>query len=337
MNPFLLVVPALIYLVVLCFVPDIIMLAFSVFEYREGVIYPGFTLAHYAAFLTDSFYLAGNVIYLDPMGPGSPVKVDPADLKQPGFDKIDFSKLKTSFGGGMATQKSVAEKWLAVTGCALSEGYGLSETSPSATCNPVDSTAYSGNIGLPMPNTELKLLDDDGNEVPMGTPGEIAIKGPQVMAGYWNNPQATAEAFAGGWFHSGDLVRQDQHPERHQPDARIEDDEHAVVTERASLQDPHRAKAADLRAGVVPGAVGRDPHPIAVAVLRLPDREGAVPLVQRDADDGHIDMLGAEGLAIRAPGDPDRESAGLPGREVAPATVRISRRLAVADLRGAAG
>ena len=108
--------------------------------------------------------------------------------------------------GGMAVQSAVAKQWLEKTGCPIVEGYGLSETSPSATCNPVDSTAYSGNIGLPMPNTDLKLLDDDGNEVPLGEPGEIAIKGPQVMAGYWQRPDETAKVMtADGYFRSGDV------------------------------------------------------------------------------------------------------------------------------------
>ncbi|HEV7915688.1 MAG TPA: AMP-binding protein, partial [Albitalea sp.] len=100
------------------------------------------------------------------------------------FNTVDWSGLVISVGGGMAVQSATAKLWLEKTGCPIVEGYGLSETSPSASCNPVDSTAYSGNIGLPMPNTELQLLDDDGNEVPLGTPGEIAIRGPQVMAGY---------------------------------------------------------------------------------------------------------------------------------------------------------
>jgi len=103
-------------------------------------------------------------------------------------------------------QSATAKLWLDKTGCPIVEGYGLSETSPSATCNPVDSTSYSGNIGLPMPNTELKLLDDDGREVPMGTPGEIAIKGPQVMAGYWQRPDETAKVMTDdGFFRSGDI------------------------------------------------------------------------------------------------------------------------------------
>ncbi len=122
------------------------------------------------------------------------------------FGKVDWSHLKISVGGGMAVQSATARLWLEKTGCPIVEGYGLSETSPSATCNPVDSVAYSGNIGLPMPGTELKLLDDDGQEVPTGTPGEIAIKGPQVMAGYWQRPDETAKVMtADGFFRSGDI------------------------------------------------------------------------------------------------------------------------------------
>ena len=127
-------------------------------------------------------------------------------LNSPGFDKLDFSKLKTSFGGGMATQKAVAEKWLKVTGCPLSEGYGLSETSPSLTCNPADTDRFSGTIGLPMPSTWLSIRDDDGNELPLGEAGEICAKGPQVMAGYWNRPDETAKVMTSdGYFRTGDI------------------------------------------------------------------------------------------------------------------------------------
>jgi long-chain acyl-CoA synthetase len=127
-------------------------------------------------------------------------------LNTPGFDKVDFSKLKVSNGGGMATQKPVAEKWLAVTGCTLSEGYGLSETSPTLTCNPATIDKFSGSIGLPVPSTYLSIRDDDGNEVPLGQPGEICAKGPQVMAGYWNRPEETAKAMTSdGYFRTGDI------------------------------------------------------------------------------------------------------------------------------------
>ena len=122
------------------------------------------------------------------------------------FGTVDWSHLRISVGGGMAVRSATAKIWLEKTGCPIVEGYGLSETSPSATCNPVDSTAYSGNIGLPMPNTELTLLDDDGREVPVGQPGEIAIRGPQVMAGYWQRPDETAKVMtADGYFRTGDV------------------------------------------------------------------------------------------------------------------------------------
>jgi len=129
-----------------------------------------------------------------------------AMANHPDFGTVDWSGLVISVGGGMAVQSATAKLWLEKTGCPIVEGYGLSETSPSATCNPVDSAAYSGNIGLPMPNTELQLLDDDGAEVPMGTPGEIAIRGPQVMAGYWQRPDETEKVMtADGFFRSGDI------------------------------------------------------------------------------------------------------------------------------------
>jgi long-chain acyl-CoA synthetase len=127
-------------------------------------------------------------------------------LHTPGFDKVDFSMLKTSFGGGMAVQKPVADKWLQVTGCPLSEGYGLSETSPTLTCNPADTDAFSGSIGLPVPSTYISIRDDDNNEVPLGQPGEICAKGPQVMAGYWNRPEETAKVMTpDGYFRTGDI------------------------------------------------------------------------------------------------------------------------------------
>jgi long-chain acyl-CoA synthetase len=134
-----------------------------------------------------------------------------AMVNHPDFSSVDWSSLRISVGGGMAVQSATAKQWLEKTGCPIVEGYGLSETSPSATCNPVDSTAYSGNIGLPMPGTELALLDDDGNEVPPGQPGEIAIRGAQVMAGYWQRPDETAKVMtADGFFRSGDIGTVDE-------------------------------------------------------------------------------------------------------------------------------
>jgi long-chain acyl-CoA synthetase len=111
----------------------------------------------------------------------------------------------------MAVQKAVAEKWLKLTGCPICEGYGLSETSPSTTCNPTDTDAFSGTIGLPLPSTEILILDDEGKPVPLGMPGEIAIRGPQVMAGYWGRPEDTAAAMTeDGFFKSGDIGIMDE-------------------------------------------------------------------------------------------------------------------------------
>ena len=127
-------------------------------------------------------------------------------VNAPGFDQVDFSKLKVSIGGGMAVQKIVAERWLKATGCALLEGYGLSETSPTLTCNPADSDRFSGSIGLPLPSTYLSIRDDDGKEIPLGEAGEICARGPQVMPGYWNRPDETAKVMtADGFFRTGDI------------------------------------------------------------------------------------------------------------------------------------
>ena len=122
------------------------------------------------------------------------------------FAKLDFSGLAISNGGGMAVQEAVAKKWLAVTGCPIVEGYGLSETSAGVTCNPTDSEVYTGTIGLPLPNVEIQILDDKGLELPLGEAGEIAIKGPQVMRDYWQQPAETAKAMTqDGFFKSGDI------------------------------------------------------------------------------------------------------------------------------------
>ena len=124
----------------------------------------------------------------------------------PDFGTVNWRNLKVSVGGGMAVQGAVAKLWLEKTGCPICEGYGLSETSPTVSCNPVTATEYTGTIGVPLPSTFLKLLDDDGLEVPLGQPGEIAIKGPQVMAGYWQRPDETAKVMTpDGFFKTGDI------------------------------------------------------------------------------------------------------------------------------------
>jgi len=127
-------------------------------------------------------------------------------LNNADFAKLDFSSYKVCNGGGMALQRNVAERWLKLTGCPLIEGYGMSETSPVVTGNRVDITEFTGTIGLPFPSTEVAILNDDGVEVPLGEPGEIAVRGPQVMAGYWNRPDETAKVMTpDGFFKSGDV------------------------------------------------------------------------------------------------------------------------------------
>ncbi|MDP5007491.1 MAG: AMP-binding protein, partial [Glaciimonas sp.] len=132
-------------------------------------------------------------------------------LNHPDFAKLDFSGYRVCVGGGMAVQKVVADKWLEVVGCPIIEGYGLSETSPIASANPITITKATGTIGLPLPSTELVILDDDGHPVALGQSGEIAIRGPQVMMGYWMRPDETAKVMtADGFFKSGDIGIMDE-------------------------------------------------------------------------------------------------------------------------------
>jgi long-chain acyl-CoA synthetase len=132
-------------------------------------------------------------------------------LKNPTFASLDFSHLKLTVGGGMAVQHAVAEKWQQVTGNVLLEGYGLTETSPCVAVNPCNSTSYSGNIGFPLPSTEIRILNEHDQEVAIGEKGELAIKGPQVMKGYWRQPEETKAAFdQNGWFLTGDLGAMDE-------------------------------------------------------------------------------------------------------------------------------
>jgi len=131
-------------------------------------------------------------------------------LHQEDFRSLDFSGLKIAVGGGMAVQKATAEKWMKVTGTPLAEGYGLTETSPVASCNPIDGTERNGTIGVPLPNTEMCIMDDEGNVLEVGKRGEVCIKGPQVMKGYWNRPEETSDVMNGDWFKSGDIGVMDE-------------------------------------------------------------------------------------------------------------------------------
>jgi len=130
-------------------------------------------------------------------------------LNTPGFAELDFSSLKMSLGGGMAVQRPVAEKWQAVTKTKLMEGYGLTECAPLVTLSPYDLEGYNGSIGLPAPSTDIKLMLENGEEAAKGEPGELWVKGPQVMQGYYNRPDATAECLKDGWFATGDIATYD--------------------------------------------------------------------------------------------------------------------------------
>src|SRR5688572_9147101 len=132
-------------------------------------------------------------------------------LNHPDFAKLDFSSVRLAVGGGMAVQKAVADRWRQVTGTPLIEGYGLTETAPSATANPMNIGEFSGSIGVPMPSTEVVLRDDNDRDVPYGQPGEICIRGPQVMAGYWQRPEETAKVLGkDGFLHTGDIGIMDE-------------------------------------------------------------------------------------------------------------------------------
>ncbi|NND92377.1 MAG: AMP-binding protein [Granulosicoccus sp.] len=128
-------------------------------------------------------------------------------MNTPGFDKLDFSRLKLTLGGGMAVQKSVADRWQSITGNTLIEAYGLTETSPAACINPMDLPGYNDSIGLPLPSTDASIRDPDNNPVPAGETGELCLRGPQVMKGYWNRPEETARTIdEDGWLHTGDIA-----------------------------------------------------------------------------------------------------------------------------------
>lgn len=132
-------------------------------------------------------------------------------LNTPGFADLDFSSLRLTIGGGMAVQEAVSDRWKEATGHPIIQGYGLTETSPSAIVVPIDADTFDGSTGLPLPSTDVRICDDNGKEVPLGEVGEICIKGPQVMEGYWQNQEETDKVMLpGGWFRTGDIGRMDE-------------------------------------------------------------------------------------------------------------------------------
>ncbi len=194
-------------------------------------------------------------------------------LNNPEFGKLDFSSLRIALGGGMAVQEAVAIKWKEVTGSPLIEAYGLTETSPAATINPLDLPAYNGSIGLPIPSTDIVLRDDAGKDVPLGQPGEICIRGPQVMAGYYNRPDETAKVMtADGFFMSGDI---------------------GVMDERGFVKIVDRKKDMILVSGFnvypneIEGVVAMNPRVMECAAVGVPDAKSgeAVKLFVVKKDD----------------------------------------------------
>jgi long-chain acyl-CoA synthetase len=185
-------------------------------------------------------------------------------LNNPDFGKLDFSGMKVALGGGMAVQKSVADRWKQVTGATLIEAYGLSETSPAVTINPLDLKDYNGAIGLPIPSTEVELRGDDGKAVRRGQPGEICIRGPQVMKGYWNRPDETAKVISSdGFFATGDIGVMDE-----QGYVRIVDRKKDMILVSGFKVYPNELEA----------VIAAHPGVLECAVVGVPDeRSGEVP------------------------------------------------------------
>lgn len=197
-----------------------------------------------------------------------------AMANHPDFDSVNWRGLVLSVGGGAAVQSGVAALWLAKTGCPICEGYGLSETSPSVTCNPVDSTAYTGTIGLPLPNTEVALLDDEGRRVPPGQLGEIAVRGPQVMVAYWQHAEETAKCMTrDGFLRTGDIGIQT-------------DSGHYRIVDRK--KDMILVSGFNVYPNEVEDVVSRLPGVLECAVVGVPDpgTAEAVKLVVVKKDDG---------------------------------------------------
>ena len=185
-------------------------------------------------------------------------------LNNEAFARLDFKPLILTLAGGMAVQKAVAERWLKMTGCPVTEGYGLSETSPVATANKFSSTEFTGTIGLPLPSTEIAIRDDDGKDVPLGKVGEICIRGPQVMAGYWNRPDETAKVMTkDGYFTSGDVGFMD---------------DRGFVTIVDRKKDMILVSGFKVFPNELEDVIARHPGVLEVAVVGVPDeRSGEVP------------------------------------------------------------
>ena len=179
-------------------------------------------------------------------------------LNHPDFHAVDFSQLKLSLGGGMAVQQSVAEKWKKTTGCTLIEAYGLTETSPAAVINPLDIKEFSGCIGLPISNTDISIRDDEGEELPVGEAGELWIKGPQVMQGYWQRPDETKQVIVDGWLKTGDV-------------AKVLDDGYVKIVDRK--KDMILVSGFNVYPNEIEDTVACHPGVLEVAAVGVPDKK----------------------------------------------------------------
>jgi len=202
-------------------------------------------------------------------------------LNTPGFDQLDFSAFKFSLGGGMAVQPAVAERWKRTTGVTLVEAYGLTETSPAVCINPVDLPAYNGAIGLPLPSTECRICDEAGNELPAGEVGELCVRGPQVMRGYWQRPEETAKVLdEDGWLRTGDMATCDE-----QGYFRIVD----------RLKDMINVSGFNVYPNEVEAVVAEHPGVLEVGAIGVPDEQSGelvrIYVVRRDPQLGADELL----------------------------------------------
>jgi long-chain acyl-CoA synthetase len=192
-------------------------------------------------------------------------------LHTPGFDSVDFTNLRVSFAGGMAVQAVVAARWKEVTGCVLTQGWGLTETSPVATANPAGMD-FNGSIGLPVPSTDISIRDDAGVEVPVGSVGEICVFGPQVMRGYWNRPEETEQVMFGDWLRTGDI-------------GRIDEQGYVYIEDRK--KDMILVSGFNVYPNEIEGVVAAHPGVLEVAAVAQPDENSgeavALFVVKKDA------------------------------------------------------
>jgi long-chain acyl-CoA synthetase len=186
-------------------------------------------------------------------------------LNTPGFAELDFSTFKFGLGGGMAVQQPVAEKWQKVTGKILIEGYGLTECSPVVTVNPFNISKYKGSIGLPLPSTDVKLLDDDGNEVGLNTAGELYVKGPQVMLGYLGNKEASDEILKDGWLATGDIATIDEQGFLYIVDRKKD----MILVSGFNVFPNEIEEVAAMHEGVLEAAAVGVPHEVSGEVVKL--------------------------------------------------------------------